>query len=381
MAELTQKLPPHCRIKPRKNCKGRVVYADVYFMVHPKDRPKKWPATIHLGRTDRKSMDDIITKANQTYADYQKFKFEAATGERIRAPQGSLADVIVKYKESQYWSDLSKRTRKDYLSYLDLIYDWSERAGHPHIKHMQPKSITKWLNGFDETPVRQKRARTVLSIVYGAAIREGYINSNIVKDIKLRRRKTEKRKVSIWTDEDIEKLINKADELGWSSIGTAALIAYESGQRQGDVLSMQKPRDYNEGRFRFYQNKTGQWMEFRATKRLKARLSRLPDEQLLLVRHENTGKQWKGHTFTHMFRRIADACGLENHIFMHFRHSAVLNLEASGCTHGQIANITGHSLQTVNTILEVYRTRSTEVADAAIMRLESYRKAKSKTNQ
>lgn len=66
------------------------------------------------------------------------------------------------------------------------------------------------------------------------------------------------------------------------------------------------------------------------------------------------------------------------HIFMHLRHSAVLNLETAGCTPGQIAAITGHSLNTVTTILETYRTRSSEVADTAIMRLENYRRAKKK---
>lgn len=359
-------LPPNVQIRRRS---GHVEY---YFIIHPRTRPQGWPATIKLGRLPETPVEDITRAAYRAYNDYVLLK----TGMTSKIPEGSLWDCCEKYEKSGYFLDLSRATQKDYSDYLRLLRDWSKEKKNPHVKHIEPKHIVTWLNRFHDTPVKQKRAKTVLSIVMGQAMRDGFINANPCRDIKLRKRKTDKRKITIWTDADVDLLIRSADDMGWPSVGIAVLIAYETGQRQGDVLNMQKPRDYCDGRFIFKQSKTGASMNLRATKRLKARLMDLPDEHLMLVTHDTTGQKWRADTFTHKFRDIADAAGLKNHIFMHLRHSAVLNLESAGCTAGQIAHITGHSLGNVMNILETYRTRSTEVADAAILRLENYRKSK-----
>lgn len=370
MVKIDLDLPPNCQIKDRGS------YKDVYFIAHRKFRPDGWPSSIHLGKIPKSDPKELHAYAWRVYEDYKLVK----TGVGSKIPEGSLHDCCNKYEASGYYKDLTRRTQEDYDYYIKEIKAWSKEKNHAHVRHIEPKHCIKWLNKFEDTPVKQRRARTVLGIIMGQAIREGFINVNPVRDIKLRRRKKdEKRKVVIWKDDDIDTFVACTDAAGWPSIGTAVLIAFETGQREGDVLSMQKPRDYENGRFKFFQSKTGQWMDVRATKRLKARLMILPEEQLMLVRHETTGQRWRQDTFIHKFREIADLCGLKSHIFMHLRHSAVLNLEIAGCTPGQIAAITGHSLKTVMTILETYRTRSTEVADTAIMRLESYRKTKLQT--
>lgn len=377
MAKLTLNLPPHCQIKDR----GK--YADVYFMVHPKDRPQGWRASIHLGRTDRKSSQEIETAAQDTYADFIKFIDRVITGEDISKRPGTLPDVISKYKASGFWSDLALNTRKDYELYLKEIEDWSKKANHPHISNMTIKSVVKWLNQYEDRPVRQKRARTVLSILFEVAKQEGFVERNLAKGLKLRIRKTEKRKLVIWEDEHLVAFVAKANEMGFSSVGRAVVMGIETGQRRGDVLKMQKPRDYDNGRLKFKQSKTGKLVDIKATKVLTECLKGIPETQLVLFLNERTGRPWNESVFAHTVREIADQAGLKNHIFAHLRHSAILYLHRAGVDARGIAAITGHSLKTINQMLENHylETRDQEVADKAIDMLEKHREMKSQTNQ
>jgi integrase len=368
MAKLDVKLPPHCQVKARNG------YADVYFSVHPKDRPQGWPATIKLGRTDRMTGLEIAAKAEETFRELNEFRSRAAGINR--AGTGSLPDVILKYRQNALWTELSKRTQFDYSFYLKSLEAWSQKNDHPHISALTPPIVVKYLNTFEATPVKQKRMLSVLRILCRVAVMEGLIAANpVTSDIKMKRRKEARRSLALWSQDNIEAFIKQADNAGLSSIGTAALISYETGQRRGDVLKLQKPRDYKDGRFTFAQNKTGKIVSIRTTEQLRRRLDALPAEQLMLVRNENTGNAWQEHVFCHKFREIADDAGLSGHIFMHLRHSAVNNLERAGNTLSQIAAVTGHSRETVQRMIDTHYgvDRDAEMADQAIKNLEDYR--------
>ena len=51
--------------------------------------------------------------------------------------------------------------------------------------------------------------------------------------------------------------------------------------------------------------------------------------------------------------------------FFHLRHTAVTRLSEAGCTPQQIAAITGHSIKTVETIIDRYLVRTAELARTA----------------
>ena len=118
--------------------------------------------------------------------------------------------------------------------------------------------------------------------------------------------------------------------MGLPSIGTAVLIAFETGQRQTDVLQYEKPRDYVGGTLRYNQSKTGAYVGIPATAWLKEELDKLPDG--LLCPCEATGRQWKPSYFSHRFRDVANAAGLPKHLFKQLRHSHLQMLERANCT-------------------------------------------------
>ena len=366
MANLKSKLPPHCQVKNR----GK--YEDVYFSVHPKDRVEGWPATIKLGRTDRDKPIDILKKAEEVSQEYKNYIATKIIG--FIPNKGSFPDVIKRYKESARWKRLAIGSKRNYEFFLRDIEEWSLRAGHPHISKCTQKSLFGWLAKYEDKPRVQKYAKSAMTQLFNAAIKQGYITQNIVKDIQLERY-SPKTEITLWTNEEVETLINHADQSGWHSIGTAILIAYETGQRAGDVLSMQKPRDYHEGEFLFSQSKTGKRIGLRATDRLRSRLDALPRENLLLVTHDNTGRKWRNDMFTKRFRLLADEVGMTQHLFRHLRHMFVIDSERAGGTASDIAAVTGHSRKTVQTMIENHYgiDRDKEVADKQMERVSQFR--------
>lgn len=366
MANIKSKLPPHCQVKNR----GK--YEDVYFTVHPKDRPDGWPATIKIGRSDKMPPSEILKKAEDIHAEYLSFIATRVIG--IVANKGSFPDVIRRYKESPRWARLSLGSKRNYELFFKDIEDWSRRAGHPPISKCTQKSLYAWLSKYESRPRQQKYAKSAMSVLFKTAIRLGYTSQNIVADIQLERYDPDTT-ITLWSYEQIERLIAHADSSGWNSVGTAILIGYETGQRPGDILAMQKPRDYKDGQFLFTQRKTKKRVGLAATTRLRNRLDALPPENLILVTHDNTGKKWNSVMFSKRFRILADEIGLNEHNFKHLRHMFVIDAERAGSTASDIAAVTGHSRKTVQTMIDAHYgiDRDKEVADKTITRLEEYR--------
>lgn len=372
MATLDIRLPPYTQVRVRNG------YSDVYFIIHPHYRPTGWKATYHLGRTDRDAPEAIAERAQKYYDELMLFRGEGVCRATGKALKGTLPDVIAKYRVSYSYTDLRPTTSRNYDYYIQAIEAWSEEMEHPHVSELTVPVLARYLNSIPSHD-KQRRMRTVLKVLLRTAVLEGYIPINPVnEDLKLRKRKVERRKIVLWTDEEVDRFIAKADAMGLSSMGTAVLIGYETSQRQGDVLSLEKPRDYDGGRFVVQQSKTGKEVRIKATKRLQERLAALPDEQRLLVVNETTNRPYARPTFHLVFSKIAYKAGLPDHIFQQLRHSAIANLQRAGNTIPEIAAVTGHNRSTVTKMLDSHYgiDRDEEMAANAIDRLEKYRAEK-----
>ncbi|WP_414644916.1 tyrosine-type recombinase/integrase [Bosea sp. (in: a-proteobacteria)] len=71
------------------------------------------------------------------------------------------------------------------------------------------------------------------------------------------------------------------------------------------------------------------------------------------------------------WKEASDRAGLTDLHFHDLRGTAVTMLAEAGCTIPEIAAITGHSLKTVNTILEKYLSRTRALAEAAMEKFEN----------
>ncbi len=85
------------------------------------------------------------------------------------------------------------------------------------------------------------------------------------------------------------------------------------------------------------------------------------------------GTRWTGDGFSASFRKTCEAAGIEGLTFHDLRGTAVTRLAAAGCTVPEIATITGHSLKTVEGMLDQhYLSRSIAMAESAVAKLEKH---------
>jgi integrase len=86
------------------------------------------------------------------------------------------------------------------------------------------------------------------------------------------------------------------------------------------------------------------------------------------------GRPWTSHGFSSSWRKACAKAGISGLTFHDLRGTAVTRLSAAGCTPQEIATITGHGLRNVADILDKYSARTSEIAIAAIAKLERGRK-------
>ena len=115
-------------------------------------------------------------------------------------------------------------------------------------------------------------------------------------------------------------------------------------------------------------------------------LDETPTAATVYVISEETGQPYKLDNFRHIFAEIRAAAGVVdiaqrhgldgNLLFMDLRRTAVVHLARAGCSVPEIAAITGHSVSRTVSILEVYLPRDSEMAAAAIAKLDAWRRQK-----
>lgn len=149
----------------------------------------------------------------------------------------------------------------------------------------------------------------------------------------------------------------------------ALLLALHTGQRQGDILALTWT-NYDGQYITIRQGKTGVRVEIPCTSELKRMLDGLPRTASVILTTK-TGRPWTAFYFRHAWKAAVMKAGIEGLHFHDLRGTAVTRLAEAGCTLPEIAAITGHSLRSVNAIIEKYLSRTRHLADQAISRLEN----------
>ena len=303
-----------------------------------------------------------------------------------RGPQpGTMADLIHRYRHSRFYPAHPK-TRYGYEQNIKVIEEW---AGEVPVSAITPKRIEKLYEGMRaKTPAKANAVITMLRMLLKHAVREQIISSHPALAagpglVSL------PHSGQLWPIDAVALIVETADRMGWHSVGTAVVLNHWIGQRQGDILAMKRAA-YRDGRFFVQQQKTGArvavphspWVARRIEAELENQKARkieaTPSAPLLLC--DTTGRQWNAYHFTHVFAEIRKAAAgewseffldddttvrTEGLQYMHLRHTAVTELAIAGATVPQIAGITGHTPKSVETILNRYLIRTSELASAA----------------
>lgn len=332
---------------------------------------------------------------------------------RQAPPPGSLAAVVTSYKASRFYLPRKPKSKRAYSQSIAVLEAWGQKGGvSVPARAITPKMVQDFYTKLHaKTPAVANNAVRMLHILMEHARRENIITINPAHRPGL---------ISappsglVWPREAVELFVRIADANGRHSIGTAVLINEWLGQREGDILGLQRRALRRAGDMMFIQGKTraGVVLPIDMVKpladRLEAELGRqdaalgnvVPVDQKArhLIVYEPTGAPYNEHTFRHEFARIRDLVAAEvpsfevdypvydaaggitfevkttDLVYMYLRHTAVVRLGEANCEPGLIRGVTGHTLSSVNTILERYMVRTGEMARQAFAkRLEKER--------
>jgi integrase len=322
-----------------------------------------------------------ITEAEQLNAQLDRWRSGV---ERVAAPPGSLPWLIKMYQADARFTDVAAHTQRSYGSCLRRIEAWSERAGHPPISTIERKDVKAFAKSMAATPRTAQMTCSLVKLLFAFAIDEGELPSNHGNPAANMRLKGGLPRQQVWTDEQIIAVIQTAASRGRPSIGLAVALAYNTGQRQGDILHMTWAQ-FNGTTIRLRQRKTGTPLEVPCTQQLLDALAATPRTGTLMVVKEATtcehnnnvypARPYTGTRFNMDFRPIAKAAGIPDDLqFRDLRRTAVVRLAEAGCSVPEIAAISGHTIDATASIMEIYCPRTSVMGRNAITKLEDYRR-------
>jgi integrase len=263
--------------------------------------------------------------------------YRELAGETEQGPKrGTFSALIVAYKESPEWRELSDNTRSQrerHLSKIDAA--WGELA----VSGLEAKHVLQLRDRHAATPGEANNIVRALSSLMSWSIPRGWRTYNPCTKVRMLR--TGEGYVP-WTWEEIEKFRAEARTDLWM----AAALALYSGQRQADVLGMLWS-DIQDGLISVTQNKTGKKLWIPMHVNLRALLAEIPRVSVhVLTSSRDT--PWTIHGFkaswgTELNRDAFKEFRKRKLVFHGLRKSAVVFLLEAGCTDAEVSAITGQS--------------------------------------
>ncbi|HLZ77126.1 tyrosine-type recombinase/integrase [Phenylobacterium sp.] len=289
-------------------------------------------------------------------------EFAIKLGETLRKEpdQGTVANLIWRYKQSPELAKVSPRTKDDYRGLLDKI---QAQFGPLTLRAMADRAIAQhiyeWRDSMAKSPRRADYAVQVLKVLLSWGKKRGLIEQNRAEGIG--RLHSGDRRNSVWSDEQIAAFRAVASE----PLRRALVLAIETGQRQGDLLALRWSA-VGSNIISLTQSKTGARVAVPISNELRETLdglSRSADDHILSTA---AGAPWdsKGNGFRSAWRDACKAAGVVGVTFHDLRGTFVTRRLAAGWTAQEVALCTGHSLRDL-AMLDTYADRSTVAAASA----------------
>jgi integrase len=283
-----------------------------------------------------------------------------------RKKEPTIADLIAQYQASTDFTELAEKTRKDYRSYLSLI---EEKFGTMPLKAAEdPRArgvFKDWRDSFSSTPRKADYLWTNLARLLSFGKDRGKLRVNVCE--RGGRLYTPDRREAVWSEVQVSAFLALASR----ELQLALLLALWTGQRQGDLLTLQW-EDIVDGAIRLRQSKRGARVVVPVSATLKAALE-VTERRANTILTNTRGNPWTQDGFRASWNMACHRAGITGVTFNDLRGTAVTRLALAGCTVPEIAAITGHSLQDVQQLLDAhYLGGRVQLAEQAMQRLEVF---------
>jgi integrase len=285
----------------------------------------------------------------------------------------TFSSLIDYFKDCGEYKDLGEKSKRAYDGYLKLI---EAKFGSMPIGALEDRrargDFKEFRDSFSETPRKADYVWTTIARVLSVAKDRGKIAVNVCE--RGGRLYESDRSEIIWTAEDIRTFCNVASV----ELQAALLLALWTGQRQGDLLRLSW-NDYDGSYIRTRQSKgRGRQGRRRVTIPVGPPLKDTLDAALKQKRSAVTilvnsfGRPWTEDGFRTSWDKAFKKTSLKDLHFHDLRGTAVTRLALSNCSVPEIASITGHSMKTVQEILDAhYLGGRVELAESAIKKLSA----------
>lgn len=216
-----------------------------------------------------------------------------------------------------------------------------------------------------------------LRAAYSWGLLHGRLAGLAVNPCKGLNQPTPEPRVRAGTPDEMRHLIATATAMGRADVAAAIVMGLWTAQRQKDRLALVDGPPID-GRRVFRQSKTRAIAAIPDSPELSACLAALrerrrswPVQPLHVLVDETARQPWKADWYRHVFARVRDAAAAAMPSLTGFRDqdlrdTAVTWLARAECTVIEIAQITGHRLESVHQILRHYLAAHPEIADNAI---------------
>jgi integrase len=353
------------------------VYVQVKYVKRRKNRDgsRRW-YWVRPGFQTKRLSDDADTRAEEA----MRLNREADQGHHRAAHPASGADHderlfgywIKHYRRSVQWERLAHATRLNYERELAPV----ERtlADRP-LTEINRRLIKHYL---DTLPI--SRRSTALSVFKNVLSRAyDYEAINHLPTLDLRTERPRARTDIIWQQADIDAFLSAApleSPHAHPQLRLGFLLALHTGQRLSDVLSMTWA-DYDGEFLRVVQQKTGRKTDIYIASDMRAELANAKaraNGTHIVTRMD--GQPYNRHAFWRLFERTRHRAELKHLRFHDLRRTAATWLAEAGNDTANICAVTGHSAQSVKTLIDVYVSRTRSMSRAGVERLERHRKKK-----
>lgn len=268
--------------------------------------------------------------------------------------KSSLGDLIKSYLNSKSFNDLGEKSKVDYQYYLKSWYS-DKVGGVPLLKAkigniVAPMCQRVYDDNADKSVSMANHALAVYRLVFNYGIRKGFTTHNPFSSVE--KRSTKPRKV-VWERHHVRAFLNTAfSDFEWRNVGVIVNMAYEWGQRLGDMRELTWD-DYNveTGVLTLTQSKRGANIQVPTSEGL---------QKMLAQQHHDFGwqkyiapapKSVRGKLYPYSInrlnrvgRRIMDEAQLPAELtLMDLRRTAITEMVEVGVPVSSIMAVSGHA--------------------------------------
>jgi len=180
---------------------------------------------------------------------------------QIVSPASKLSEACKYYMSSPSYCSLKSNTQKDYsinlIKACDTKVDGNKQLGNIKLKDLRYKHMSIAYEQWEKKGIRLANyISTCTSIVLNYCIKFEALTHNPMSLVK--KSKTKPRKV-MWQPDQVQSFLDKAySDFKWRSIGLIVHMAYQWGQRIGDMRTLTWDSiDFKNRRLDYEQSKRG----------------------------------------------------------------------------------------------------------------------------